>query len=81
MKTNVPEKIYIDDPTGEFDDHWSVCQNNDSVEYTSTDAIIEKVEKFMKTVNRYLYHCVSEECDYVDTDKFIEGFRDYMKGE
>lgn len=42
-----PEKIYIDDPTGEFNDHWSIYQNNDSIEYIRADAFIEKAEKAM----------------------------------
>lgn len=36
-----PKKIYIDDATGEFDDHWSIYKNNNSIEYTRTDALIE----------------------------------------
>ena len=50
-------------------------------EKDTTDVFIEKTEKFMNTVNEYLYHCVSEECDYVDTDKFIYDFKNFIKGE
>ena len=77
MKANAPEKIYLDE-----DESWHLTNpNGDSVEYVRTNAFIKKAEKFMNTVNEYLYHCVSEECDYVDTDKFIEDFKNYMKGE
>ena len=86
MKENVPEKIYLNPLL--MEDGESIVrrctferQRDGQIEYIRTDAIIEKVEKFMKTVNEYLYHCVSEECDYVDTDKFIEGFKNYMTGE
>ena len=82
MKANeAPEKIYA---------HWSkhtkrlcasAAQGKGDIEYTRTDAFIEKAVKFINKANLYLYHCISEECDYVDTDKFTENFRNYMKGE
>ena len=71
-----PEKIYIDDPTGEFNDHWSVYQNDDSVEYTRTDAFIEKACAWFRRI------------DYDDslppfetTEEFIRVFKKVMKGE
>lgn len=42
-----PERIYIDDPTGEFDDHWSMYPNNDSIEYTCTDAFMKKATNWL----------------------------------
>lgn len=51
------------------------------VEYIRTDAFIEKACEFINKANLYLYHCISEECDLVDTDKMIGDFKNYMKGE
>jgi hypothetical protein len=53
----------------------------ENIEYTRTDALMKKAVEFMKNANLYLYHCISEECDYVDTDKFIDDFKKYVKGE
>lgn len=76
MKANAPKKIYIDDPTGEFDDHWSIYQNNDSIEYTRTDAFIKKACDWFRRI------------EYDDslppfetTEEFIRVFQKYMKGE
>ena len=62
-----PEKIYIDDPTGEFNDNWSIYQNNISIEYTRTDAFIDKACKYISL----------HQCEYID----FEDFKKYMKGE
>ena len=71
-----PKKIYIDDLTGEFDDHWNTYPNNNSIEYVCKDAFIEKACKWFRDI------------DYDDsippfetTEEFIEGFKNYMKGE
>ena len=50
------------------------------VEYVPVDAFIEKACEFINKANLYLYHCISEECDLVDTDKMIEDFKNYIKG-
>ena len=81
MKANgAPEKIYCGN-----NGHGNLSYSNqpflNAVEYTSTDAFIEKAVEFINKANLYLYHCISEECDYVDTDKFIKDFKNYMKGE
>lgn len=79
MKANAPEKIYLDpsDRAGEeYDGEWAykpLCE--DSVEYTRTDAFIEKTEEF-------LYEKLNNgdmECG--DIIAFINDFRNYMKGE
>lgn len=76
MKANeAPEKIYIDDPTGEFDDHWSIYQNNDSIEYTRTDAIIEKACDLFRRID-----CDDTIPPYETTEEFIKYFKKYMKG-
>jgi hypothetical protein len=70
MKANeAPEKIYIDDPTGEFNDHWSVYQNDDSVEYTRTDAFIEKA------CDSYCKLCDTKECGDTGECDWVEKFR------
>lgn len=75
-----PEKIYIDDPTGEFNDHWSVYPNDDSVEYTRTDTFIEKAcDAYCKVCGHYAHttpnHICRQACDY------YKNFKNYMKGE
>ena len=81
MKSNeAPEKIYIS--TNSQDGTYYISnQYKRLIEYTRTDAFIEKAAEFINKANLYLYHCISEECDYVDTDTFIEDFKNYMKGE
>ena len=76
MKANeAPEKIYIfDNPILDFT-KLNVRQGDDDIEYTRTDAFIEKVEE-------YIYKQLNEgriECG--DIEKFIKDFKNYMKGE
>lgn len=74
-----PKKIYIHPDIGgrEFLRPWlHRPANSESVEYTRTDAFIEKAEKYL------LEHLI----DYwsqgiTDESGFIEGFKNYMKGE
>ena len=75
MKANeAPEKIYIfDNPILDFT-KLSVKQNDDDIEYTRTDAFIEKAERYIRSVADGL-----ERDDDVET--FISDFRKYMKGE
>ena len=63
-----PENIYIDDPTGEFDDHWSIYPNSDSIEYTRTDSFIEKACEF---ISRRVFNCAE--------GSIIEDFKKYME--
>lgn len=68
MKANeVPEKIYL---------NWvNYPLEEMQVEYTRTDAFIEKAEE-------YIYKQLNEgriECG--DIEKFIDAFRKYIKGE
>ncbi len=69
----VPEKIYIDDPTGEFDDHWSTYQNNNSIEYIHKDALIEKIEEYMyKQLNEGHIQCSNIKI-------FLKNFKNYIE--
>lgn len=80
MKANkAPEKIWIDNLDEGF--WFDSPSGNKSIEYTRTDVFIERAVEFINKANLYLYHCISEECDYVDTDKFIKDFKKYMKRE
>ena len=63
-----PEKIYIDDPTGEFNNHWNTYKNNDSVEYIRTDTVIHKAISYIQQ-------------HWIWNTKMIEGFKNYIKGE
>ena len=71
MKENVaPEKIYLDE-----DESWHLTNpNGDSIEYTRTDAFIEKACQWLR----------KELCDYFDAprgdyDMFVEDFKEAMK--
>lgn len=46
----IPKKIYIDGPTSEFDNHWSIYQNNDSIEhrYATMEEFINEIENYFK---------------------------------
>jgi hypothetical protein len=75
-----PEKIYIDDPTGEFNDHWSVYQNDDSVEYTRTDAFIEKAcDAYCKVCGHYAHSVPTHICRH--DCRYFSDFKTYLKGE
>lgn len=71
-----PEKLYLL-PNGLI----SYCRNTDEdVEYTSTDALIEKTCEFLK----FYRQDTPDGCGYIAgivNDKTIEDFKSYMKGE
>lgn len=72
-----PEKIYLQPlENNEIFNHcYTFKLNNDFIEYTSTDAFIEKACEFLAenmTCNGYTLQTKA---------KFIRGFRNYMKGE
>lgn len=73
-----PEKIYIHPDIGgrEFLRPWlRRAANNESVEYTRTDVIVKRAEK-------YLHEHLVEYWSQRETDgsKFIEDFKKYIKG-
>lgn len=77
-----PKKIYIDDFGSELSFDWHTEHSYESdIEYVKKDVFIEKACEFINKANLYLYHCISEECDLVDTNKMINDFKNYMKGE
>ena len=83
MKANeAPERIWInlpqDLPCGHID--------SNSIEYTRTDAFIEKASEWLrKTADKYIWYSDYAECPGDDTcgltDDFIDDFKKYMKGE
>ena len=72
-----PEKIYV--PTAGDELHYHMaCPNNEfqeSIEYTRTDAFIEKAVKFLKEWDAYRV-CLEGHKDW-----FIEQFKKYMENE
>ncbi len=77
-----PEKIYVD---MSLDSAWGISERTSEleVEYTRTDAFIEKAERWF--VEKFE---VEDYGDYVDIDgspifnydRMIEDFKNYMKG-
>lgn len=76
-----PEKIYIDDPTGEFNDNWSIYSNNISTEYFRTDAFIEKAEKYLKDQFIKDVSVLASGVISINFSTAIKNFVNYMKGE
>ena len=77
-----PEKIYLQPlENNEIYNHWYTLKlNNDFIEYTRTDAFIEKACEFMcNNIDKQLtiYH----NSTWRKRDEFIEAFRQFMKGE
>ena len=76
MKANeAPEKLYIH--KSQF---WGLMANEhnitkDGIEYTRTDAFIEKAAEYLS------YHLDTSKIDVNYKFEFIEEFRKYMKGE
>ena len=87
MKPNeAREKIYLfENPIDNTpDDRWlSKRYCKDDIEYTCTDAFIEKAEKYF--IEKFE---VEDYNDYIDVDgspifnygRFVEDFKNYMKG-
>ena len=81
-----PERIYINDFGSElsFDWHREHCTEND-IEYTRTDAFIEKAfEFFDEHLWEYIDVIKNANCNTfinIDSDKFKENFKNYIKGE
>ena len=80
MKANAPEKLYL-----LSNGLISYCRNNENdVEYIRTDAFIEKAENFFTET-----FDVEDYNDILDVDgspifdygRFIDDFKNYMKGE
>lgn len=91
MKTNeAPEKIHIGIVPNSLNSYTYITCGEDfpnAVEYTRTDAFIERAEKFLED------NLTEEDCKfgwsewtevksgYDSIDSFMRAFRNYMKGE
>lgn len=76
MKANAPEKIYLfENPiSGTPDDRWlSKRSDDDDIEYTRTDAFIEKAISWLKEQDEMIGVSFQED--------FLERFQKYMEGE
>ena len=78
MKANAPEKIYID---VSLDSAWGMTERSydNEVEYTRTDAFIEKACEFLKSYRQDTPDGFGYIAGIVN-DKTIEDFRKYMGG-
>lgn len=87
IANEAPKKIYLypSDRAGEeYEDEWGTFPwGKDDIEYTRTDALIEKAEMFFTEKFE-----VEDYNDNIDIDgspifnygRFIEDFKNYMKG-
>jgi len=79
MKANkAPEKIYVDNPNHDF---WYRTKDENSIEYTRTDAFIEKA---CIGIDKLLSGYIIRNFNFGDSyhiDELIEDFKNYMKGE
>ena len=75
-------KSYIDSLQEESDDRWLSNRScDDDIEYTRTDAFIEKAcNGIEKLLSGYIIRNFNFGDSY-DIDRLIEDFRNYMKGE
>lgn len=83
-----PEKIYIDDFGSELSPDWHTEHSYEKdIEYTNTDAFIEKAwDFFEENIEEENCKIGSSEwtelrAEYKSLDSFIRAFVEYMKGE
>ena len=77
MKVNAPEKIYLDE-----DESWHLTNpNGDSVEYTRTNAFIEKAETYLKEQFAKDVSVLAGGVVHINFEMAINNFINYMKGE
>ena len=77
MKANeAPEKIYLDE-----DESWHLTNpNGDSIEYTRTDAFIEKALKYLDENFYFKNSCYRIECGVFDSkEEMLKDFKKYME--
>ena len=86
MKTNeAPEKIYVKITHPISDEYTEIIafEDGDGVEYTRTDAFIEKAAKFLYNYNQkqVLKHGARATLGCGEYTINVDDFRKYMKGE
>ena len=72
-----PEKIYLDPETAAFTEAFGE-KTEDDIEYTRTDAFVEKACKWLKE-NAYFY--VNDYTGSLNDNMLVDEFRKAMKGE
>ena len=79
MKANAPKKIYLSKDLF----RWSFGKASDKsdIEYTRTDAFIEKACEFIEERLYFEDNAWHIEGEATIKDKVIEDFKNYMKGE
>ena len=81
MKANAPEKLYISIGDAILD-IYSKKESNEEVEYTRTDAFIEKAATWLKNHYRdYMYNPTGKRLEAFFGGDMCNDFEDYMKGE
>ena len=74
MKANeAPEKLYLDATSKCGDTVFTIRNNDEDIEYTRTDAFIEKASGFIETYPHLFMGVLRSEV--------INDFKNYMKGE
>ena len=82
MKANeAPEKLYFGVADKSVLDIFSTKERDDEIEYTRTDAFIEKAENFLEMLG-YGF-TITDNITHTNYDKeqLIDDFRKYMEGE
>jgi len=87
MKANAPEKIYrttfyLDDDKGDTKWKKTPVAGAENIEYTRTDAFIEKAKKWIEE-HEGLYEAFEPDSRtyYTDIETMVKDFENYMKGE
>ena len=84
MKANAPEKIYLrHNHKGDIGAGWLIFPlTNNDIEYTRTDAFIEKAYSWLKNHYRdYMHNPTGERLEAFFGGDMCNDFEDYMKGE
>jgi len=79
----VPEKLYFGESDKGLLDIYSIKESDNEVEYIRKDAFIKKAAKFIEKINNvdeYSWYNEEEHASGI-TEKCIEDFKKYMKGE
>ena len=83
MKANAPERLYLSETIYSTYLYQVPDPDDESaVEYTQTDAFINKACEWLKE-NADMYETFDSESKsyYMDKDKLVEDFKEYMTGE